>query len=172
MEELRPVREFLAIELWQYEDGEIGWRMKSNCHNEPKKDIAEHLLMELAESFVGDVRLSIFMQDKGTITTRWLPGTNFGAFKTFLWLKMQLHQVQWNTVKRNPNPQWRTYWWSLCWLAHKIAGHFKPSQNTAAAGATPVPATPAEASLDLSTALLGQSQPRSATVLPFPSRKP
>lgn len=171
MAELKPLKEFLDIELWQYEDGEIGWKMTSNINSpeEQNRSLIQHLLFELAESFLGDVRFSMYIHHENIIT-RYLRTEDFSKLKDFLWLKAQFHQTQWYVVSRQSKPSWRIYWWSLCWLGHKLAGHFKASQNTARAAATPVAAPPTEASIDLSEALLGQSQSRGATVVPFPGR--
>lgn len=168
MTELKPLREFLNIELWQYEDEEIGWKMTSNCNTAEEQDrgLISRLLFEMAETFVGDVKFSMYVREK-SIVTRYPKGVDYSQLEDYLWMRTQLYQTQWFVLGRDLEPKWRIHWWKLCWFVHKLSGRFKASESKAKAAATPLPATAQEGSLNLFTALGTPSQVTSATVLPF-----
>lgn len=171
---LDPVKEFVTIDLWYYEDGRIGWKVKSNCNEEMDREATASMMLELAESILAgekdQIVASMYFSMTGSITTRRLPSVDFSTFKDWMWLKSQMHQAQWYFVQRSSPPRWRWYLWSLQFIWHKLRGHFKPRQTPLPAPHYTPPATVTEMLSERSTAVEKASKAPAGggTVLPFP----
>lgn len=177
MEELKPLREYLSIELWQYEDGELGWRVKSQCNESIDWNVAGHLMLEMAEHFHSgpddEMVASFFINSRNAITTRYARDRDFTTFDEWVWLNEFLHKIRWFCVKkRHTALGLRPLGWTLAFLWHKLLGHLKRSQS--APRATPTAPTtsltemlsePSEASEPGSQAGHGPGK-----VLQFPER--
>jgi hypothetical protein len=133
--ELPPVKEYFTIEAWEYESGDIGWRVKSNTDEEISSEILTKLSLELSEAFIQEddtanpVIVSIFFQKKGTSLARWSKECEFHSRDTYVWLKKKLYDSEWRMRGHPLGTRGRRIWWSIGWLWHLLRGHFKPSQT-------------------------------------------
>lgn len=143
MEPLKPLREYLAIEAWLYEDGGIGWKIKSNRGGEIDHKAMANILFEMAEHHAGDADtvIAFYFQTNGNIVTRRRKDLDIRSRRSFVWLRENLWRAQSLMRDKRDEPGWRKWLWSICFYLSP----FRRSQKAprlAAHSALPTPTEP------------------------------
>jgi len=170
------VPEHLTLDIWETETGAVNWSLRCLDKERPNWHRIESMILETVEGLIdaqdgNRVVFHIIAQREGMTTTRWDTRWKFTTFGEFLWVRANLYRAHWHILGRQALPKFMFMFWAIEWVYHRLAGHFKQSESVRAAPATPIPATPTNTSLDLSEALLGQSQASGGTVIPFRRNK-
>lgn len=177
MPELQPVREYVFIEGWLYENGDVGWRINSEVNEEVDFESLEQIVMEMAEDLQDPddddtVVLSLMFREKGEVYARWFLKESFCSFPQFLWLRRRMYRAQWKIHGRDREAGFfLRLLWVASWLYHRWSGHLGPRRRVllSTKGATPQGLTEllSEQSEGLEKGSCGWGQP--TQIIPFPS---
>lgn len=152
MKPLKPLKEYLFIEAWKYEDGGLGWSIKSADGSQVDVEAMNSILLEMAEHHSGlkDTLVTVYIDVDGQILTRRPKNMQVITRYDYVWYRQQLWRSLRLMTDRTDKPFfWMKWVWSLeFWLTN-----FKRSQTAHPAAQPPLAAAPQEQPFDLSERL-------------------
>jgi hypothetical protein len=176
-EQLPPVKEYVFIEAWQYESGDMGWKILPQLNGGFDSEILERLLFEMIEDRLEKTHESsviltnVFLKDNALV--RYSLKHDFSSRKNFVWLKKRFFDSEWRARGiRLRGKRLRTFWWSLEWLWYYVTGQLRASRKVSAVAGAPVPAPAVDHASEPSEGLesVSPTTPKGpAKVLPFRS---
>lgn len=150
MAELEPVDLYINCEVWQHEDGRIGFRLRSELDEKPDLKILASVFRELSSEILrsfedSEIAASILMFENGSVHVDWDRARDFAKHDNYILTRHNLLIVlatlsRQNNIKKKNG--YRMSWiyrlvGSCIWLFRKLLNSFEPYQKPPpAAGST------------------------------------
>lgn len=174
-ETLTPVDEYVTIELYQYEDKSLGFKLIPMLDEPPSlmnlAEMTHYLAASMLENtYQSPTIFNSYIMQSGRGQVYWERQCDFRRWRNYSWLKRTTQQSVWwgpCDISFEVTTACMKPLWFLEWCLMRAVAYFKPSQNGGPAAGAGVPGHAAEHSLELSKASQTASD---GVVIPFPSK--
>jgi len=134
---MQKLRSYIVAELWKNEDGSIGYQMKSELGEWDQTealDLLYDVTDDMSAKAIGEKSLvAVRLHESGTVDTRWDREWDFSELPLYIAMRKNLRGALDTIVYGSPRKtgKWITFWWTMSWIVHKSADHFKSRTNAA-----------------------------------------